>query len=411
VCLAASSGSGKSARGWPDALGAGAWCGAASGAAANPGAPQRALAPLTGVRPAEISKPSRPGHDAVPVLLVPANSESIPAKTAEFLSSVFEPADSWCSSVVSPPGCAAPGFAVVFGGSMAVTDSVVASVSALVSGGRAVARQPVTPELVDPFLTSLSMSPIYQENGEGPVQVCLNRGGYSGARWLAAGVQDSPAVTAFADVMMESWYAQDRDGVTREGVGGSPGCLKFGIGGLKTGWVRAVGPTGRSSAASEFVVSFADRYALTGPVASPAPAAVFGADSAVVLAVDAESILILLSTSPEVGLVSQGFVNVVDAAGLTLTLKQVADSALVTPDVFEATWNLSTAVGTVYGKASGEALYVGGSWKLRGVAEVLGGSAPGATGIGGFSADLRINGPGLADDAITWEFDAAIPHG
>ena len=410
VCLAASSGSGQRARGWPDALGAGAWCASASGGAANPGVPQRALAPLTGIRPSEVSKPSRPGHDAVPVLLVPANSQTMPAKTTEFLSSVFEPADSWCSSVVSPPGCAAPGFAVVFGGPMTVTDAVVASASALVSGGRAVARQPTVPELAGPFLTSLSMSPIYQEKGEGPVQLCLNRGGYVGARWLAAGVQGSPAVTAIADVMMESWYVHDPDGVTREGAPGSPGCLKFGIGGLRTGWIRAVGPSGRSSAASEFVVSFADRYALTGPVASSAPTSVSGDDTAAVLTTDAESILVLLSTTPEVGLVSGGFVNVVDAAGLTLTLKQVPNSALVTPDIFEATWNLSTAVGTVYGKARGEAVYVTGSWKLRGVAEVLGGSAPGANGIGGFSADLVVNGPGMADDALTWQFDAAVPH-
>lgn len=410
VCLAASSGSGKRARGWPDALGAGAWCAAASGAAANPRSPQRALAPLVGSRPSEISKPSRPGHDAVPVLLVPAKGDAIPRKTKEFLASVFEPADSWCSSVVSPPGCAAPGFAIVFGGPEAVSDPMVASASALVSGGRAVDRQPVVPELVDPFLTSLSMSPVYQEKGEGPVQVCIKRGGYSGARWLAAGVQDLSAVTAYVDAMMESWYAQDSDGVTRAGVLGSPGCLKFGIGGLRTGWLRSVSPSGRSSAASKFVVSFTDRYALTGPIGSPVPASYSGGDTTVVRTNDSESILIFLSTSPEVGLVSQGLVSVVDTAGLTLTLRQNADGALVTPDSFEATWNLATTIGTVYGKASGEALFVDNAWQLRGISEVVGGSAPGATGKGGFAATLTQNGYGMADDVITWQFDAAIQY-
>src|SRR5690606_36107953 len=41
VCLAGSSGNGAGAVGWPDALVAGPWCGSASGAAANPGAPDR----------------------------------------------------------------------------------------------------------------------------------------------------------------------------------------------------------------------------------------------------------------------------------------------------------------------------------------------------------------------------------
>lgn len=409
VCLAASSGSGKRARGWPDALGAGAWCAAASGAAANPGTPQRALAPLTGGQPGMASIPLRPGHDAVPVLLVPANSPDIPRKTKEFLSSVFEPADSWCSSVVSPPGCAAPGFAVVFGGPTAVPDSIVSSISALVSGGRSVDRQPGTPQLISPFLTSLSMGPVYREKGEGPVQICLERGSYSGARWLAAGVQNSPAVTAYVDVMMDSWYVRDADGTSRQGAlgaQGTPGCLKFGIGSLKTGWIRSVGPSGRSSNTSKFVVSFADRYSVTGPVSSQGPTSYAGSDSAVTRSVDAESILVFLSTEPQIGLVSSGLVNVVESAGLTLTMYQMADEGLNTPDRFEATWNLSTQIGTVYGNARGEAVFVDGSWQLRGTAQVLGGSAPGAIGVGGFSATLQINDPGLADDVISWRFDA-----
>ena len=208
---------------------------------------------------------------------------------------------------------------------------------------------------------------------------------------------------------MDSWYVHDADGVARQGPKGSPGCLKFGIGGLDTGWIRAVGPTGRSSAPSEFIVSFVDRYSLTGSVAATNPASFSGSDTLPTRTKNAESVLILLSTGPQVGLVSDGLVSVVDAAGLTLTIRQVTDGALVAPDVFEATWNLSTAIGTVYGRAEGEALYVDGVWKLRGRAEVLGGSAPETTGQGGFSADLRVNGPGMGDDAITWAFDASEP--
>ena len=155
-------------------------------------------------------------------------------------------------------------------------------------------------------------------------------------------------------------------------------------------------------------MSFADRYSLTGPVASSNPTSSAGSDSIVARSLDAESVLVFLSRNPQVGLVSSGLVNVVDAAGLTLTLHQIADGALVTPDLFEATWNLSTQIGTVYGNAWGEAIFSEGSWKLRGTARVLGGSAPGAIGTGGFSANLEVNGPGLADDAISWRFDAAV---
>jgi len=149
---------------------------------------------------------------------------------------------------------------------------------------------------------------------------------------------------------------------------------------------------------------------LTGPIGSPVPASYSGGDTTVVRTNDSESILIFLSTSPEVGLVSQGLVSVVDTAGLTLTLRQNADGALVTPDSFEATWNLATTIGTVYGKASGEALFVDNAWQLRGISEVVGGSAPGATGKGGFAATLTQNGYGMADDVITWQFDAAIQY-
>ncbi len=51
VCLAASGGQGSNSVGWPDALGAGPLCAALNGAAANPGAPARALPPAAGLSP------------------------------------------------------------------------------------------------------------------------------------------------------------------------------------------------------------------------------------------------------------------------------------------------------------------------------------------------------------------------
>ena len=141
-------------------------------------------------------------------------------------------------------------------------------------------------------------------------------------------------------------------------------------------------------------------------MSSPAPTSYAGSDSVVTRSVDAESILVFLSTDTQIGLVSSGLVNIVETAGLTLTMRQLADGALITPDLFEATWNLTTQIGTVYGNARGEAVFVDGSWQLRGTAQVLGGSAPGAIGKGGFSATLQVNDPGLADDVLSWQFDA-----
>ncbi len=74
VCLAASGGQGANSVGWPDALGAGPFCGAVNGAAANPGAPTRALPPAAGSSPMVTAK-QRPTHDAVPMLLVPSASD------------------------------------------------------------------------------------------------------------------------------------------------------------------------------------------------------------------------------------------------------------------------------------------------------------------------------------------------
>jgi len=231
----------------------------------------------------------------------------------------------------------------------------------------------------------------------------------AGARWLAAGVGKAPGVTAYVDVMLDGWYVADSDNVFRGGSGGSPGCLKFGIGDLETAWLRAVGPSGRSSRASIFKVSLSDRFALTGPVSSQTPSSYAGVDTSEVPGAIGESILVLLSTKPEVGLLSGGFVSVVDYAGMTLTLRRFDKSGGAIPDVFEVSWNLASVNGTVYGRADGEAIYSDGLWKLRGVSEVLGGSIPGAAEIGGFSADLAVNGPGNADDTVTWRFDASEP--
>ena len=123
VCLAASGGQGSNSVGWPDALGAGPLCAAMNGAAANPGAPIRALPPAAGLSPA-VSSGTRPARDAVPVLLVTPQADDLPAPTRSFLASVF-PTSSWCSSASIVPGCTEPGFAVAFGGRAVVSDGAL----------------------------------------------------------------------------------------------------------------------------------------------------------------------------------------------------------------------------------------------------------------------------------------------
>ena len=102
VCLAASGGQGSNSVGWPDALGAGPLCAALNGAAANPGAPVRALPPAAGLSPT-VTTGARPTRDAVPVLLVTPQSEDLPGSTQAFLAALF-PSSSWCSSATIASG-------------------------------------------------------------------------------------------------------------------------------------------------------------------------------------------------------------------------------------------------------------------------------------------------------------------
>ncbi|MGA1077254.1 MAG: cell wall-binding repeat-containing protein, partial [Ilumatobacteraceae bacterium] len=124
VCLAASSGD-ATGQGWPDALAAGPWCAAAN--AAGRGAPRRALAPLTGGRPATTPSLARPAHDAIPVILVPAGATALPATVADFLTAAFEPSDTFCSSVQALTGCVDPGFIVAIGGTAVLPSALVSA--------------------------------------------------------------------------------------------------------------------------------------------------------------------------------------------------------------------------------------------------------------------------------------------
>lgn len=179
LCLVASSGHGGRARGWPDALGAGAWCGAATApsAQAQPYVTERLAGTVTSPEVGLVAAarrsaaspsatgPPRPKRSAVPILLVPAGSRQLPASVADFLGQSFTPSRQ-CSGAVGGLGqrgaadadaygaalndgdCFDPGFVVAFGGPSVIHPSLMAEASAAVSGRLTPAAVPDVPILV-----------------------------------------------------------------------------------------------------------------------------------------------------------------------------------------------------------------------------------------------------------------------
>ncbi len=400
VCIAASSGSGQSARGWPDALGAGSWCGALNGAAANPGAPKRTLYPVTGRYPREAVIPPRPFHDAVPLLLVRAGANSLPTSVAQFLSEAFEPGDVWCSSVRQFEGCATPGFAVVFGGSDVIPDVVVGAVSSAVSGASTGAFLPGDPSLVDPFVTGLTMTPVFEDKQVSLLRFCVDRGTYQGARWIVVGETPSPIVTGLSDVINEGNYHFDRDGITRSPGIGSPSCIKVDATSVDP-WIRSVSPTGRASEIQHFSTDLGRRFWLTNPLGRSGPSAHSGADLTLHDG-SATSSTTFVTSGTGVQAVMLGSAADIRTATITVTIDRNGED----PAEFEATWSMDTMQGTVNGVAAGSALYSVGVWYLRGRAVTNGGTWTGGSGIGGFSVDIAVNSEGFANDSAIWNIDS-----
>ena len=183
-CLVALSDGSQRAPGWPDALGAGAFCGAASAPSpsSNPYATQRLIGPVDADEPGFVTfarRPAaqagstaipRPRHTAVPMLLVPAGATELPEPMAEFLREVYV-TGRLCSQAVGGIGadgsgasdggayaaavnadrCFAPGFAVAFGGEAVITSDVLAQASWLASGRLAPDAEPEVPVLVGAY--------------------------------------------------------------------------------------------------------------------------------------------------------------------------------------------------------------------------------------------------------------------
>lgn len=403
VCIAASSGYGTNSRGWPDALAAGPWCAAASGAAENPRAPRRLLAPLVGRSPREVTQPARPSRDAVPVLLVAAGASRPPAVVEEFLTEVFEPADLWCSSVIAPIGCAMPGFAVAFGGEVAISNTLLGVVSNAVSGGVSSSRPPVTPTIGGMFVTQLELQGYHNSEVES-YQFCLPRYGYSDARWFIAGVKGDLRPRSVQDIAIDRWYRQDSDDEARSAGAGSPGCVDIEPGGAESVWLAGVGPEGRVSPKFEVAMGNSSRMSLLSALTAASPELHVGMPTHEDSINGGVTELVFIAHQPMTGVVMTGRAAVVYTGTLSLTLERGYGSTAV--DRFNAQWALSTTSGTVTGEAWGEARFDGESWQLSGIASVSGGSWTGTAGVGGFKAQLQANTVISGDDAIEWRIDA-----
>ena len=411
VCLVASGSVEDEVAAWSDALAAGPWCGKASVALQDGGNPTRALLPLEGAAPRLSNLDSRPGHSAVPILLSEAGSDRLPESVATFLRNTFQPADLWCSSVAAFASCVDPGFVVAFGEAQHLPDSVISHTASIVSGGVESPYGTGFPQLNQPFLTSLDMSPVFHQSGSGNMKFCLERGGYPASRWLAVGFQGETGVDGSVDLMTDGWYLRDADGSARSGQIGAPGCVQFAPRLQVDPWIKAVGISGRTSDAVGAATRLKDRISMTGSVAVQGISEVSGDDSTLLDETGGEYVGVFLSTRPQTGVIVDGFVSLIDSAGLTLQLESNFQSNRIYPSIFNATWTLNTPRGILYGEAAGEALKQGDYWRLRGRSRVAVGPLNSLEATGGFIADLYVGSLGSGDDSISWRLDAVPKYG
>ena len=400
VCVAASSGGSTSNAGigWADALAAGPWC--ARSAASNTSAPVRALSPSNGSNPATTSAQMllRSARDAVPVLLVPAGFDGSGGTALEFLSERF--GSLLCSSVTATPGCMAPGFAIVFGGTSVIGNTAALSFSNVAAGNSPFLKDERSPSLGALFVTSLDLTPVFASgSGSGQHKICVRRGDYGGARWLRVA---GPTSSATADLMADRRYVADTDGVARTPGVGSPVCVAFPAGGPVQAW--ATGLAGARSAGLTLAAGSTQAISMSSTVSAWAPIAASGVKSATDLSAGGSTTWTFESLVP-VELTLAGEVFAVTKSAISLTLDRGTNSASATgPDLVKGTFSLVSGPNEFSGVISGEAIWDGSTWKARGGAIWLSMSA-----FGGFAVDLGSGSTeDFANDSATWRLDGLI---
>jgi hypothetical protein len=103
---------------------------------------------------------------------------------------------------------------------------------------------------------------------------------------------------------------------------------------------------------------------------------------------------------------SRGQSAVLSAATLDLNLRRGAEP--LDPDTFTGVATLSTSLGSVVLELTGETIFDGDTWRLRGRSAFTGGTWNATEGVGGFSADLQVGDEGFADDSVRWVIDGLL---
>lgn len=413
VCLAASSGSGSSSVGWPDALGAGPWCAAAGGLATATPAPARGLPPVSGPNP-RVTRAGTPSHDAVPVLLTPAGTADLADPVADLLAATFDPAEAWCTSVQASDRCLDPGFVVAFGGTALVTDGALRQAARAVSGETYVVYEDQVPSAGQTFWTELDMGPVFAVAGADPDPevavgaVCAERDAFDGVRWLSA-YADAGATTFLAehDLLTLSRYVRDLDGVARTPSDSTPVCLRMPE--LPAGQVHALGVSvsGNTAPAGSHAVADERWFELSGPVEQAGVEVISGTDTSVDPA-DGSVTRVTFADDGLEGTVATSRTETAAVTGATVDLVITRGATQTEPDTFDGTVALTTALGTVVVTVEGEAVFSGGTWALRGTSTFAGGAWNATVGDGGFAADLAANQTDGTDDVLTWQIDGLL---
>jgi len=401
LCFAASSGGGSDFTGWPDALGAGAWCGAAASYAADGRVPTRVTYPHNGLYSQILTPPGKRPQAMVPVILVPTNARTLPQVTKDFLSDAYPSSATWCSSNNASSACSQPGFGAVFGGPSTFPDELVAELSAMLGGVQGQSHRRSRPELIRPFITGLEMTPIHFQTGSGDVRLCVPRGGYEGARWLVVRSQGSQGLRAFSDVVQDGWYKSDLEGLQQLSSAGSPGCVRFADNDGTAIEAGLVGPEGWPSLWKDFLLSGEARLQLTQPIYTSGPISLAGASLAVTDANAGLSEALFWTSAPDTNFRSGITENDVQTAELKFDLLRGPVSGRAT---FRADWTVVSADELLTGTATGEARLVGGTWLARGRAEGTGAHRFGGA-VGGFAADFPAQAASSAGFSGKWQFD------
>lgn len=382
VCLAASTGV---QAGWPDALGAGPLCGRLTAAAADVRAPSRVPAPVE--QATGVVVPPRSSHDAVPVLLVPAGAAMPTPSVAALLSSSFRSGAPWCRGGSTGP-CLSPGFAVAFGGSAAVTDGALASMSALLEGSDPAVPVPA-PAAIAPFVTELDLRPVFTRLAPDEQRVaCVGRDAVAASRWLATYVDESLAALVDAvDLVSSRVYDAGVAGPVCVGVGpGGPGAV-----------VAPVTADGRHGAPLAAGSKASQRLSMSGPMRHDGPLSSGGADGTSTVPGDTTTWRFRDSPSAPLSVTDPGSVWAVASASATITLTRETG----TRARFNGVVRLEDGSTGIEGPVQGAALLVGDRWELAGRSEM-------GEVMGGFRGSVLTNGTAdRGDDVLIWRLDGA----